>query len=86
MPKSEPLRKCIVCGERKTKEQLLRVVRTPSGDVVVDGTGKMNGRGAYLCRTRECVEKARKKNRLQAALKVRVPEEFYDELIQGVEE
>ena len=58
MPKKEPLRKCVVCGERKPKQELLRVVRTPEGTLTMDDTGKMNGRGAYLCRSLECIENA----------------------------
>lgn len=80
MPKKEPLRKCVVCGERKPKQELLRVVRTPEGTLTMDDTGKMNGRGAYLCRSLECIENAQKKNRLKVALKMQIPEAFYEEL------
>lgn len=86
MPKREPLRKCVVCGERKEKADLLRAVRLPSGEVCIDETGKTNGRGAYLCRSLECIEKAEKKNRLKAALKTQIGETFYEELKRSIEE
>lgn len=86
MPKKEPLRKCVVCGERKPKSDLLRVVRLSSGEIAIDKTGKQNGRGAYLCRAIECIEKAEKKNRLKAALKTQIGEAFYEELKRSIEE
>ncbi|MBY0584328.1 RNase P modulator RnpM [Murdochiella massiliensis] len=86
MPKKEPLRKCVVCGERKPKSDLLRAVRLPSGEVCVDKTGKLDGRGAYICRSLVCIEKAEKKNRLKAALKTKIGESFYEELKRSIEE
>ncbi len=85
MPKKEPVRKCVACGEQKPKQELLRIVRQTDGNVVVDSTGKMNGRGAYLCKKRECLEKAVKKNRLKAALKTQISEDFYEELKHIIE-
>ncbi len=76
--KKEPLRKCTVCGEHRTKKELLRVVRTPEGEVVLDLKGKANGRGAYLCRSEKCLNKAIKSSRLASALSVSVPEEVYE--------
>ena len=55
-------RQCTGCGEKKDKKELIRVIKTPEGDITVDFTGKKNGRGAYICRNAECVEKAKKKN------------------------
>ncbi len=71
-PRSLPQRTCVVCRSTTVKRQLVRVVRTPSGVVEIDPTGKKNGRGAYLCRRSECWEAALKKDRLGAALKVKI--------------
>ena len=69
-PKHKPQRTCIVCRETKDKRELIRVVRTPDGNFMVDPTGKANGRGAYLCRQASCWEKGLSKQRLAQALKV----------------
>jgi hypothetical protein len=71
-PKHVPLRTCIVCRQERGKRELVRIVRTPSGSVQVDPTGKLAGRGAYLCRTRACWEQALSGQRLNAALKTSV--------------
>ncbi len=68
--KHKPQRTCIACRETKDKRDLIRVVRTPAGDFIIDPTGKANGRGAYLCRQTSCWEKALQKQRLAQALKV----------------
>jgi len=68
--KHKPQRTCIACREVKDKRELVRIVRTPEGKVVVDPTGKANGRGAYLCRQASCWEKSLEKNTLNRALKV----------------
>jgi predicted RNA-binding protein YlxR (DUF448 family) len=73
--KHKPQRTCIVCRETKDKRLLIRVVRTPEGKVVVDPTGKANGRGAYLCQQTSCWEKSLQKNLLGRALKVTISEE-----------
>lgn len=67
--KHRPQRTCVVCRESKDKRDLIRIVRTPAGAVVVDPTGKANGRGAYLCRQADCLEKGIHKGRLAQALK-----------------
>ncbi|MCI6157155.1 MAG: YlxR family protein [Peptoniphilaceae bacterium] len=85
MPKHEPLRKCVACNERKTKQELLRVVATVNGPEI-DPSGKKNGRGAYICRNLNCIEKSRKKNRFKPALRCPVTDEFYEELICYVTE
>ena len=82
--KKIPLRKCAVCGEQKAKTELIRVVRTPEGDVVLDRTGKQNGRGAYMCRSTECLKKAKKSGRLSSSLGAALSEEIYDELAAEV--
>jgi hypothetical protein len=72
-----PQRTCIVCRETKNKRELIRVVRTPEGAVIVDPTGKANGRGAYVCRQSSCYEQGLKKERLAQALKVKLsPDEI----------
>ena len=73
--KHKPQRTCIACRETKDKRALIRVVRTPEGKVVVDPTGKANGRGAYLCQQVSCWEKSLQKNLLARALKVTISAE-----------
>ena len=67
------------------KKELLRVIRTPEEEVVLDSTGKMNGRGAYLCPNPECLKKARKAKSLDRSLEVTIPEEVYDRLDREME-
>ena len=68
--KHQPQRTCIGCREVKNKRALIRVVRTPQGQVIVDPTGKANGRGVYICRQMECLEKGLKQERLARSLKI----------------
>ncbi|KGA98212.1 hypothetical protein AJ85_05140 [Alkalihalobacillus alcalophilus ATCC 27647 = CGMCC 1.3604] len=75
-----PLRKCVVTNEMKPKQELIRVVRSPEGEVSVDLSGKKNGRGAYLSNSKECFEMAKKKDVLSKQLQVQVSPEIYDEL------
>lgn len=75
-----PQRKCVVCNEQKDKNDLFRVVKDKEGNVSLDPTGKMNGRGAYICKSLECLEKAKKKNSLNNALKTKISEEIYQEI------
>ena len=65
MARKIPMRRCVATGEQLPKKELLRVVRTPEGTVAVDLTGKANGRGAYLCRSAQCLKKAQKGGRLE---------------------
>ena len=74
-PKHIPLRTCVSCRETKPKRELLRVVRTPDGHVVIDATGKKSGRGAYLCARLSCWETAIKKKRLEQEFELPIPEE-----------
>ncbi|HYK85525.1 MAG TPA: YlxR family protein [Ktedonobacteraceae bacterium] len=74
-PRHIPLRTCVSCQETKSKRELLRVVRTPDGHVVIDATGKKSGRGAYLCARLSCWETAIKKKRLEQEFKQPIPEE-----------
>ena len=81
-PRKIPLRRCAGCGEQKEKRALVRVVRTPEGQVILDPTGKANGRGVYLCPDRACLLKARKAKRLERSLETSIPEEVYQRLEQ----
>lgn len=78
--KKVPMRKCVGCGEMKNKKELLRVIHTPEDTLVLDTTGRQNGRGAYLCANMECFQKARKTKGLERSLKMAIPEEIYEEL------
>lgn len=83
--KKIPLRKCTGCQEMKGKKEMMRILRTPEGEIILDTTGRKNGRGAYLCRSRECFEKAVKNKGLERSLKVKVPEEAYESLKREIE-
>lgn len=75
--KKIPQRKCIGCAERRDKGDLVRVVRTPDGEIRLDSTGRAAGRGAYLCKSRKCLARARKSHRLETNLGVEIPEAVY---------
>lgn len=75
---------CVGCQDMKSKKELLRVVRTPEGEIVLDPTGKKAGRGAYMCRSEQCLTKAFKEKRLEKALKHPIGEEVYDALRVGI--
>ena len=78
--KKTPLRKCTGCGEMKNKKELVRVIKTPEDEIIIDTTGKKNGRGAYICGSAECLAKARKTKGLERSLKIAIPAEVYDAL------
>ena len=78
--KKIPLRKCVATQEQLPKKELIRVVRTPEGEGKIDPVGKMNGRGAYLKKSLEAIELAKKKKILNRALNVEVPESIFEEL------
>ena len=78
--KKIPMRTCVVTGEKLPKKELIRVVRTPEGSVIVDETGKANGRGAYLKKDIETFNKAQKSKILNRKLEVEVPDSIYEEL------
>lgn len=82
--RKKPLRKCVVSGEMKEKQDMIRVVRNKEGEIFIDETGKMNGRGAYVSLQPEMVEKAKENNLLAHALKTKIPLEFYDELLERI--
>jgi len=77
-----PLRKCVATQEQLPKKELIRVVRNKEGEVFVDSTGKMNGRGAYLKKSVEVIEKAKKTKILERHLEVSIPDEVFDELLK----
>ena len=81
-----PMRKCVVCGEMKPKKELLRVLRTEEEGFVLDTTGKKNGRGAYICYSRDCFQKAVKNKGLERSFKQAVPAEVYGHLEKEMEE
>ncbi len=80
-----PLRRCTGCNEQKSKKELVRVVRSPQGEIALDRVGKMPGRGAYLCPSAQCLAKARKAKRLERALEAQIPPEVYERIEQEIE-
>ncbi len=85
MQKKIPQRQCMGCRERKEKRQLIRVVRSPEGEVSLDFSGKKNGRGAYLCPDPQCLKKAIRSKSLDRSLEVTIPQEVYDRLEKEME-
>ena len=86
MAKKIPVRQCVGCGEMKNKKEMMRVLRTPEGETVLDKTGKKSGRGAYLCISKECLQKARKNKGLERSFKMSIPNEVYDSLEKEFDE
>lgn len=78
--KKIPLRQCIGCGEMKNKKAMLRVLKTTDDQIILDATGRKNGRGAYLCPAMECYKKAVKNKGLERSLKMAIPKEVYEAL------
>ena len=78
--KKIPQRQCIGCGEMKSKREMIRILKTPEGEFVLDVTGRKNGRGAYLCPSVECLKKAVKGKGLERSFKMAIPREVYDTL------
>lgn len=85
MSKKIPLRQCVGCGEMKNKKEMLRVLKTEDEGIVLDTTGKKNGRGAYVCRNAACLQKAKKTRGLDRSFKMTIPEEVYDSLTKEIE-
>lgn len=73
-----PMRMCLGCGEMKPKKELVRIVRSPEGDISIDLTGKKSGRGAYICKNAECLEKARKARKLEKSFSCQIEQSVYD--------
>ncbi len=84
--KKIPMRMCTGCHEMKPKKELIRVVKTPEGEIKLDFTGKLNGRGAYVCNCAECFKKAKKQNSLSRAFGMSVSAEVYDNLEKALSE
>lgn len=79
-PKKVPMRQCMGCGERKEKKDLIRIIRTPEEEIVLDKSGRKNGRGAYLCDNVECLRRAQKRRAMEKALNMQVPDDVYQQL------
>lgn len=87
MAKKIPLRQCVGCGEMRSKKEMLRVLRSAEDDTFcLDITGKKNGRGAYVCKNRDCLVKARKSKGLERSFKMSIPDEVYDALEKEFDE
>lgn len=84
--KRVPMRQCTGCGEMKSKKEMMRVLKTAENEIVLDTTGRKNGRGAYLCFSMECLRKARKNKGLERSLKMSIPQEVYDSLEKELSE
>ncbi len=85
MQKKIPQRQCMGCRERKAKNEMLRVVRTTEGSVKLDFSGKLNGRGAYVCPDAECLKKAQKSRALERCLETPIPQEVFDLMVKEME-
>lgn len=83
--KKVPLRQCIGCGEMKSKKEMIRVIKTADEEILLDATGRKNGRGAYLCPSMECMKKALKSKGLERSFKMAIPKEVYDALEKEME-
>lgn len=80
------MRQCVGCQEMKSKKEMLRVLKTSEDEIILDATGRKNGRGAYLCFSGECLKKARKNRGLERSLKISIPPEVYDSLEKELSE
>lgn len=80
-----PMRQCAGCGQSRPKSELLRVVRSPEGEISLDRTGRAPGRGAYLCPSAECLKKARKSKRIDRSMETHIPDEIYDRIQKELE-
>lgn len=78
--KKIPLRQCTGCGQMKPKKEMIRVLKTVDGELLIDLTGKKNGRGAYICKSEECLLKAMKNKGLERSLKTKISEEIFETL------
>ena len=78
--KKVPMRKCVGCGEMKSKKEMMRVLKTAENEIVLDTTGRKNGRGAYLCFCKECLQNAAKNRGLERSLKMAIPKDVYESL------
>lgn len=84
--KKIPMRQCIGCGEMKPKKEMLRIIKTAEEEILLDTTGRKNGRGAYICPDRECLKKAVKGKGLERSFKMAIPKDVYEMLTKEMEE
>jgi len=84
--KKIPLRQCIGCGEMKSKKEMIRVLKTAQQDILIDATGRKNGRGAYICPSKECLNKAIKSKGLDRSFKMAISKEVYEALEKEMKE
>ena len=84
--KKIPMRQCIGCGEMKPKKEMIRVIKTAEDEIILDTTGRKNGRGAYICPGRECLQKAIKCKGLERSFKMPIPKDVYEMLTKEMEE
>ena len=82
--KKIPVRRCVGCGEHLPKAELVRVLRTPEGEILLDLTGKKSGRGAYICKKATCLKKAQKSKRIETSLECAIPEEVYNKMEEEI--
>ncbi len=85
MPRKIPMRQCLGCREMKPKRELVRVVRSPEGEILVDLRGKAPGRGAYVCHSSDCLKKALKSHAMERSLDTSIPQEIYDAILAQME-
>lgn len=83
--KKVPLRQCVGCREMKPKGELIRVVRSPEGEISIDDAGRKPGRGAYVCRSSDCLRRAQKSRALERAFSQKISDEVYDALVAAIE-
>lgn len=81
-----PLRKCLGCGDNKNKKELVRIVKTPDNEILIDISGKINGRGAYICNRKDCFSKAVVENKIARSLRVEIPKEKIEELEKEIKD
>ena len=86
MGKALPIRMCLGCRESKPKNELIRIVRTPDERILLDERGKVSGRGAYICRSRSCFDRAFRSKAMERSLAVSIPDEIYQDLIRKLDE
>jgi hypothetical protein len=85
-PKKTPMRMCLGCGEMKPKKELIRVVKSPEGEISLDFKGKAAGRGAYICRSTDCLEMARKARRFERSFSCKIEESVYEVMMNELRE
>jgi predicted RNA-binding protein YlxR (DUF448 family) len=84
--KKVPMRQCVGCRELRNKKDLMRILKTPDNNVIFDDTGRMNGRGAYICPSVECLKKARRTKAIERSLDISIPDEVYDAIERQMSE